>query len=54
MLQERHATDKVFEDVFQRIHKIDPVLAKIDGYLEDEELLELIKTDLSGRHPKTM
>jgi len=54
MLQERHATDKVFEDVFQMIHKIDPVLAKIDHYLEDEELFELIKTDLSGRHPKTM
>ncbi len=54
MLQERHATDKVFEEVFQMIHKIDPILAKIDGYLEDEELFELIKTDLSGRHPKTM
>ena len=54
MLQDRHTTGKVFEDVFQMIHKIDQVLEKIDHYLEDEELFELIKKDLSGRHPKTM
>lgn len=54
MLQDRHPNDKVFEEVIGLIPKMDPVLAKIDRYLEDESLVELIKTDLSKRYPKTL
>jgi transposase, IS5 family len=54
MLQDRHPNDKVFEEVIRLIPKMDPILAKIDRYLEDENLVELIKTDLSKRYPKTM
>ena len=54
MLQERHAKDKVFEEIMHLVPKINPVLAKIDNYLEDEELFQMIKSDLSKRHPKTL
>ena len=54
MLQEQHPTDKVFEEVLQLIPKRDPTLVRIDRYLEDDTLFQLIKKDLSKRHPKTM
>jgi IS5 family transposase len=54
MLQDRHPTDKVFNEVIQLVPKIAPVLAKIDQYLEDEQLFDLVKTDLSKRHPRTL
>jgi IS5 family transposase len=54
MLQDRHPIDKVFDEVIRLVPKMDPVLGKIDHYLEDENLFQLIKADLSKRHPKTM
>ena len=54
MLQDRHPTDKVFNEVIQLVPKMAPVLAKIDQYLEDEQLFVLVKTDLSKRHPRTL
>ena len=54
MLQDRHPTDKVFNEVIQLVPKMAPVLAKIDQYLEDEQLFVLVKNDLSKRHPRTL
>lgn len=54
MLQDRHPVDKVFEEIIRLVPKMDPVLAKIDRYLEDESLFGMIKADLSKRHPKTL
>jgi transposase, IS5 family len=54
MLQDRHPTDKVFHQILDLVPKMDPVLAKIDGYLEDEAIFRLVRTDLSKRYPKTL
>lgn len=54
MLRERYPVDKLFEEIAMHFPKMDPVLAKIDAYLEDEELYQLIKGDLSQRCPKSL
>ena len=54
MLRERYPIDKLFDEIAVHFPAMDPILAKIDGYLEDEELYQLIKGDLSKRRPKTM
>lgn len=54
MLQDRHPTDKVFEEILPLVSRMDAVLIKVDQYLEDEELYQLVKADLSKRYPKTM
>lgn len=54
MLRERYPVDKLFEEIAVHFPKVDPILAKIDGYLEDEQLYQLIKADLSQRRPKTL
>ena len=53
MLRDSYAEDKLFAEIIQLIPKMEPVLAKEDGYLQDETLFELIRTDLSnvGRRP---
>jgi len=54
MLRDRYDSDKLFEQITALMPKMDPVLAKIDAYLEDEELFTLIREDLSRRHPQTL
>lgn len=54
MLVEQYAKDKLFWDILQRIPQMDPILAKIDGYLNDDGLFCLIRTDLAKRWPKTL
>lgn len=54
MLRERYSGDKLFDEIVAHFPAMDPVLAKIDRYLEDEELFQLIKGDLSKRRPKTL
>ena len=54
MLRERYPINKLFEEITTHFPKMDPILAKIDGYLEDENLYQLIKDDLSKRRPKTL
>jgi IS5 family transposase len=54
MLREHYPVDKLFEQVIEYVPEIDPVLRKVDGYLEDEKLYRLIKKDLSKRWPKTL
>ena len=54
MLRERYPDDKLFDEIVAHFPAMDPVLTKIDRYLEDEELFQLIKGDLSKRRPKTL
>lgn len=54
MLRERYPVDKLFEEIAVHFPKTDPILAKIDAQLEDEQLYQLIKADLSKRRPKTL
>jgi IS5 family transposase len=54
MLRERYPVDKLFDEIAVHFPAMDPILAKIDRYLDDEELYQLIKSDLSKRRPKTL
>jgi IS5 family transposase len=54
MLQDRHPIDKVFEEILPLVSKMDSGLTRIDQYLTDEKIIQLIKADLSQRYPKTM
>ena len=53
MLREHYLVDKRFEEIAGYFPKMDPVLAKVDSYLDDEKLYWLIKDDLAKRWPKT-
>jgi IS5 family transposase len=53
MLVEHYPVDKRFEELARHFPAMDPALAKIDQYLEDEKLYRWIKADLSKRYPKT-
>lgn len=54
MLRERYPVDKLFEEIAAHFPKMDPILAKIDRHMEDEQLYQLIKADLAKRWPKTL
>ena len=54
MLRDSHPVDKIFEQVVMLVPKMDPVLSKIDGYLEAEEFFKLVRQDLSKRYPMTL
>jgi transposase, IS5 family len=54
MLVEHYPLDKQFEELARHFPPMEPGLAKVDAYLEDEKLYWLIKKDLSKRWPKTM
>jgi IS5 family transposase len=54
MLQDRYETDKVFSSILKLTNEMDPVLAQIDEILDDEEIFQLGKADLSKRHAKTL
>src|SRR5512138_1444589 len=53
MLVEQYPLDKHFEELARHFPAMDRELAKIDHYLEDEQLYRWIKADLSKRYPKT-
>jgi IS5 family transposase len=54
MLRDRYPIDKLFVDISELMPKMDPALVRIDQYLEDDELFQMIKTDLSKRWAKTL
>ena len=54
MLQDRYETDKVFSSILKLTNEMDSILAQIDEILDDEEIFQLVKVDLSKRHPKTL
>lgn len=53
MLQDRYQTDKIFEGILKLTNEMDPVLAEIDRLLDDEELNQLIRSNLAKRYPQT-
>ncbi len=53
MLVDRYEKDKFFMKIIRLTTDMDPVLAQIDQILEDEDIFEMIKADLSKRYPLT-
>jgi len=53
MLQDRYETDKLFDNILNLTHEMDPVLAQIDQLLDDEALYQMIRNDLAKRYPQT-
>ena len=53
MLRDEYAVDKFFMDIATSTTEMDPILAKIDVLLDDEELYQRLRQDLAQRYPKT-
>jgi transposase, IS5 family len=53
MLRDRYAVDKFFMEIASRASEMDQVLVEIDQVLEDIELFQQVKGDLSQRYAKT-
>ena len=53
MLQDRYETDRVFPETLQLASEMNPMLAQVDQLLDDEELNQLIRQDLTKRYPQT-
>ncbi|MFQ6100410.1 MAG: transposase [Anaerolineae bacterium] len=55
MLRDRYPVDPLFMEVLELTGiKSDPELIEIDRLLEDDEIFQRVKHDLSQRHPKTL
>jgi IS5 family transposase len=55
MLRDRYEPDPRFWAIVEQLAiEMDPELAQIDGILEDDELFQMIKYDLSKNRPKTL
>ena len=53
MLRDEYKVDKFFMEIAQRATEMEPILAQIDKVLEDIELFQQVKADLSRRYAKT-
>jgi transposase, IS5 family len=53
MLRDSYEKDPFFMKIIRLTTQKEPILAQIDQVLEDEEIFQLIKCDLSKRHPLT-
>jgi transposase, IS5 family len=53
MLRDRYKVDKLFMEITLRATEMDAVLAQIDKVLDDLELFQQVKADLSQRYAKT-
>jgi IS5 family transposase len=54
MLRDQYEVDKFFIEIAKRTTEMDAILAEIDIVLEDIELFQQVKGDLSQRYAKTM
>lgn len=54
MLRDNYTEDKVFADIIQLVPDMDSMLVKVDTYLEDDELFQLIRADFSKRWTNTL
>jgi len=54
MLRDSHPIDKLFRQIVLLVPKMDPVLAKVDRYLEAEIFFQLVRNDLAKRYPLTL
>ncbi|MFQ6117955.1 MAG: ISNCY family transposase [Candidatus Bipolaricaulia bacterium] len=53
MLRERYEPEDIFDRVPELAMKLDPILAKLDTLLDDDELFNTVKADLEKRYPST-
>jgi hypothetical protein len=53
MLVEHYPNNKPFKEVLGYFPELSPELRKIEEYVEDEKLYQLIWADLSKGYPKT-
>ena len=54
MLRDRYEIGKLFTDIVKLSHEMDPVLTQIDRVLDDAEMMQLVKLDLSKRYRHTL
>jgi len=54
MLRDQYAVDKFFMEIANYTTAMEPVLAQIDQVLEDVELFQMVKDDMSRRYAKTL
>ncbi len=54
MLRDKYEIDKFFMDIQKLTSEMDGELAQIDRLLDNDELFEMVKSDLSQRYPKTL
>jgi IS5 family transposase len=54
MLRDQYEVDKFFIEIAQRVTEMDAILVRIDLILEDIELFQQVKGDLSQRYAKTL
>ena len=54
MLIDRYAREDVFAQVPELAAEIDPVLKKLDGLLDDDELYRQVRADFGKRHRWTL
>lgn len=54
MLRDRYGIDKFFMGIQSLTSEMDPELAQIDAILDDDEIFQMVKHDLSQCHPQTM
>jgi IS5 family transposase len=55
MLRDSYCVDALFMAILEITGiKIDPELIEIDRILDDDEIFQMVKRDLSHRHPKTL
>lgn len=53
MLRERYELDNFFIDIAKQVSEMEPVLVQIDGILDDEELYQMVRADMSQRFAHT-
>lgn len=53
MLRDSYEIDKFFVEIQGLTSEMEPELAQIDKILEDQEIYQIVKRDLSERYPKT-
>lgn len=54
MLRDRYEKDKFFMKIIRLTTVMEPVLAQIDQVLDDEDIFQMVKADLSKRYTLTM
>ena len=54
MLRDSYEEDKVFAEIIRLVPGVEPGLAAIDKYLEDDKLFEMIRVDFSKRWKNTL
>ena len=54
VLRERHEPDKLFDKIVALLPEMDAALAKIGGYLDDDEMIKLVKANLAKQHQLTV